>query len=458
MPQINGFSTVLMDHLQEVLPETITHSSSTFLGMRIQSQVHLPLHPVPSTCCQGPDPRQSIESLSTTLKFNTFSVHIANTGIDPLLFERQPHPEYDETGLDDDCYIDDLYTHRESMMLRLCVVVTVDARMVFAHTLRSRSNKFVVSGCSARRPVGSEMLMLDHGMGVIDGTIDSVMANKTDSANDSSRVCVELWHCKARWVQNTGSKWDNVAPHDVKRAFFADENDTRFICSNGLPRVVSLECTRLVPHPLLAFDIRVILALDLERSLDSRNTSPQRGVARRHVRRHTTNDGGTCHLAPILQPQISLAKLFPQHRRQTLQSSRGALSRLNLLETLCDCGRSQQQRQEEQGQQHLHHSIATSRPVASYVSLPSQLQRPLGSSSQLSSLSMPNHFKRIVVPDLARYKPPTFSARLGYHSATCPVMTAKSSPRNHLTNSNTHHSLQLAPLRLSKQCIDAPTI
>ncbi|KAJ1342867.1 hypothetical protein BSLG_002526 [Batrachochytrium salamandrivorans] len=412
-----------MDHLQEVLPETITHSSSTFLGMRIQSQVHLPLHPVPSTCCQGPDPRQSIESLSTTLKFNTFSVHIANTGIDPLLFERQPHPEYDETGLDDDCYIDDLYTHRESMMLRLCVVVTVDARMVFAHTLRSRSNKFVVSGCSARRPVGSEMLMLDHGMGVIDGTIDSVMANKTDSANDSSRVCVELWHCKARWVQNTGSKWDNVAPHDVKRAFLQ---------------------TKTIP--------------DLERSLDSRNTSPQRGVARRHVRRHTTNDGGTCHLAPILQPQISLAKLFPQHRRQTLQSSRGALSRLNLLETLCDCGRSQQQRQEEQEQQHLHHSIATSRPVASYVSLPSQLQRPLGSSSQLSSLSMPNHFKRIVVPDLARYKPPTFSARLGYHSATCPVMTAKSSPRNHLTNSNTHHSLQLAPLRLSKQCIDAPTI
>ncbi|EGF78794.1 hypothetical protein BATDEDRAFT_90251 [Batrachochytrium dendrobatidis JAM81] len=251
MPSMNGFTVILVDANQLPIPETIVHSSNTFLGVRIQTEV------ATSPCAVK---SQSIVQSSTLSKNQLpycFSIRIDNTGIDPSLFERGPEImlgcKKGNRSSKKECSLQ--LEHDRQPVLRVCVVVIVNGRLVFAHTLRSRHESFDITGCRTKFGVVSPLIFSGE--------------NDLKDEGYTTKVSVELWHCKAQCVDQGYSLWDDTVPCDPKATFLANELYSRLDTKNDGSNVLSLECKRLGPHPLLSFDIRGASTFRSDFAIDS---------------------------------------------------------------------------------------------------------------------------------------------------------------------------------------------
>ncbi|KAI8925149.1 hypothetical protein BC831DRAFT_436115 [Entophlyctis helioformis] len=259
MPAINGFSAVLVTQSGAVLAETPIAQSTTHHHVYVETVV--PAQP----------PGHQV------------LVRIGNHGIDPRPYEaRSVQPP--SAGASASAEPGD------NSCRRMVLVVRVGSDIVFAHTVRSQRDAWMVHG---RRVSVSSIVPVVFGQSLastqaaLDDSPDSVTpaishdderatTNASKAGGDgrcggesrctqTTRVAVELWHCAVRHASDSVSLWPATAAPDPvhasmpsstchrMRPFLADEDqaDTSNNCG-----VVSLECTPLTAKPLLLFAIR----------------------------------------------------------------------------------------------------------------------------------------------------------------------------------------------------------
>ncbi|KAL2917746.1 hypothetical protein HK105_202619 [Polyrhizophydium stewartii] len=206
MPNIRGFGCSLVRHNGVAIAEHTVAASTSVFGSIIHSRV------APDDA--GPLP---------------FMVRIDNQGLSPAFFERQGTGDIAHHGAPQAtaaaCNGEQQVPGRAAVGSRLCVVLVVDSSLMFAHTLRSPTVRFLVPGRRIK-PYSVESMRIVGGQ-------------------TPTNIRVELWHCRVRHAAEGLSLWTNATPFDAQRTFLADEP--------AAMQFASLECERLGQRPLLSF-------------------------------------------------------------------------------------------------------------------------------------------------------------------------------------------------------------